>query len=71
MTVPVFTLNRLRHSFSRQRNGILCAAPDWTRVEPQCGQAGPSGQRDSANHASAVASSGNRRISSTSEIPLR
>ena len=72
MTVPVLTLNRLRQPFSRQRYGMdACFAPDRTRVEPQCGQAGPVGHRDSANHASAVASSGNMSNSSMRLIPLR
>ncbi len=57
MTVPVFALNRLAHSFSRQRTGmVLCVAPAGTFSDPQCGQ------RRSMNHASAGASSGTFRM---------
>ena len=70
ITVPVLTLKRLRQS--RQRYGmVLCAAPDWTLTDPQRGQAAPFGQRSSAKNVSAVASSGNMRMRSTSVIPSR
>ncbi len=52
MTVPVFALNRLAHSFSRHRKGmVLCLAPVCTFTEPQCGQAMPCGQRRAMNRA--------------------
>ena len=60
MTVPVLALNRLAHSFSRHRKGmVLCLAPVCTLSDPQCGQVMPLGQRRPMNQASAVASSGN------------
>ena len=40
-------------------------------AEPQCGQAGPSGQRIAANQRSAASSSGNSAQTWASERPVR
>ena len=50
---------------------VLCLALDKTFMEPQYGQAMPSGQRVLMNHCSAVASSGNMRVMSRRERPVR
>ena len=73
MTVPIFTEKRRPHSRCRQRyRWLACAAPTCASSWPQCGHTGlPSGQRCSANHASAVALSGNIWNNSMSEMPSR
>ena len=70
MSVPVLTEKSLRQS--RQRYGCgLRVGRSCTFSDPHFGQHAPAGQRFLTNHSSAVASSGNMRVMSTSESPLR
>ena len=72
MSVLVLTEKYLRHSRFRHQYGCgLRFFRSATSFDPQCGQDTPLGQRFSANHASAVALSGNSSASCIKLIPCR